>query len=101
MKDKAIALALKGYWNMKFEKIGKIKKLFFDSEAKRIFLEIDLKGENEPVNIEIVRYHIEKDRFFVDEVKASKEWMEGLFELLASKGIELPPQVAKYLRVLL
>ena len=101
MKDKAIAFALRKFWNMKFESIGKIEKLFIDSKAKRIYVELALKGEHEPISIEIVRYRIEDGKLFIDEVRASKEWIEGVFEIIGQRGFELPPQVAHYLKVLL
>jgi hypothetical protein len=101
MKDRAIAFALKKFWNMKFEKVGKIEKLFIDTKAKRIYLELSLKGESEPVSIEIVRYRIEDEKLYIEKIQASKEWIEGIFELVGQKGFRLPPQVAHYLKMLL
>ena len=102
MKDRAVALMLKGAWNMKLSKIGKIRQLHLDSGAKKISMEIVLRGESEPIWIEVERYEIVGDELYIKEFRSSKEWIEGVFEnFLSQKPIKIPAQAARYLELIL
>ena len=80
LKDRTFAQLLKGFFNMKLEEIGKIEKLFIDSKEKKIFVEARLRGEESPVSVEILRYHIRGEELVIEDIRASKEWIEGVFE---------------------
>jgi len=102
MKDRAIALLLKGVWNMKLAKIGKIKQLHLNSEDNKISMEILLQGEREPIWIEVERYEIVGDELYIKKLRSSKEWIEGVFEnFLSQKPIKIPAQAARYLELIL
>ncbi len=81
---------------------GRATRLRIDSAAKTIDLEVVLKGEAAPLQIEITDYEIRKrgDRYFatLKEVRTSREWLTTLARAqLNEKRFELPPQVGRLL----
>lgn len=102
-KDRFIEQAALSYINQTFGAYGRATGLKIDSEAKTISLELDLKGEVSPVNIQITDYRIteESGRFYlsVRHVETSREWLTGLAnaQLGGGKRFEIPEQAGRWL----
>ena len=78
--------------------------LQIDSHKKRIWMEVELKGESEPIRIEVGRYELEerdnKSYLVVKELQASREWIDILAKsYFDGYAIEIPSQLAKALKV--
>ena len=91
-----IEFSLKEYLNRRYSDIATIRELKLDLDAKRISLEIGLKGEAEPVKINVERYEVSESdgKLYLEvlDVTASREWLNALAPLLLKgKKIALPP----------
>ena len=105
-KDRTVSIIGEIILNFIGEDIGKIHRLEIDSAVKKISLSLQLKGESEPVVINITRYEIIKEEgalcFKIKELNISKEWMDALFsKLLKDKAIEIPHKYAGILKIII
>ncbi len=81
---------------------GRATKVRINSTAKTISIEVELKGEKSPLEIEITDYEITQDgsRFFavVKGVRTSREWLTTLAQdRLRNVPFELPAHVGRLL----
>src|SRR5215469_5602949 len=71
--------ALRKYFNHKYQSLGVMTSLQIDSKNKTASLDLDLKGETQPLHITIKRYELTREggRTFVEikELETSREWM--------------------------
>jgi hypothetical protein len=91
-----IEFSLKEYLNRRYSEVGTVWELKLDLEAKRISLEIELKGETEPVKFTVERYEVSESdgKLFLEilDITASRQWLQALTPLLLKgKKIALPP----------
>jgi len=98
IKDSLASSAAKSFIASRIARYGKLTELRIRSRERTIFTEVVLEGEAEPVRIEIGRYRIVmkdgESMLVVDEVRASRAWLDNLFQDLLV-GRELPvPSVA-------
>jgi len=89
-----------------FRDYGEITSLEIDSADKTIHLEALLRGEKEPIRVEILRYEIVKRDgrvFFVTkEIRTSREWVTTLAgKELVDRPIPLPANFSGLLMRLL
>jgi hypothetical protein len=102
-KDRLLEQAALPYLNTKLlAPYGRATSLRIDSSAKTIRIEVELKGETMPVEIDIVDYDITKegDRYFatVKEVRTSREWLTALAKTQVRKSrFELPAKAGRLL----
>lgn len=93
IKDKLVSKGAETVINKLFEDIGKVSKLSIDSKNRAIRLVVDLKGETEPLSLNIMEYEIleEGSRFYIviHKLQASREWMNTTFDRFF-KGMKLP-----------
>lgn len=104
-KDKAVSKALEVLGESVIAKYGKLIAVRIDSLARRIELEVLLKGETTPLRVSIENYEIisEEGRSFItcSEVSVSREWMKILADdILKEKRIEIPSNYAKLLEAI-
>ena len=105
IKDKASSTLVKTFANHFISDFGNLNDIIINSEQKRIYLSLDLKGEKESVNIEITGYEVVKsqDNNFINlhNITASREWMNiALGKYYLDRRIEIPRQfigIAKFL----
>jgi hypothetical protein len=94
-----IDFGLKQYLNGRYSSIGKISNLKVDAAARKVFMEIGLHGESEPLQVTIERYEVtEKEgRLFLEvlEFKASRAWVSALAPLLLKDRKFALPEFAK------
>lgn len=102
-KDRLIETGAMAYLNNKLlAPYGKATSLRLDSTAKRITIEVELKGETSPLEVEVLDYEIteENERFFVKakKIRTSREWLTTLAsEKLCDVRFEVPAQVGSLL----
>jgi hypothetical protein len=106
-KDRALEKVALPFLNTKLlAPYGRATHLHLDSKAKSIRVEVELNGENSPVEIEILKYEIRKqgDRYFalVHEIRTSREWLTTLAATqLRDARFELPAQLGRLLQLAL
>src|SRR5258708_6147635 len=85
----------KEYFNNRYKSLGTMTKLNIDSTNKKATLELDLKGETQPLQITIHRYELTtaggKTFIEIKEFETSREWINSLAKpLLKGKTFEVP-----------
>jgi len=98
MVERAVAHRLKPY--------GRMLNLQIDSRNAKIRLEILLKGESQPVTLNIDEYHLTNsagaDFIVIKKASATREWMDALIKDFAiGKTIPLPAQYANMIKSVL
>ena len=107
VKDRMIEYAALSYLNTKLlEPYGRATSLEVDSAARTLRINIELKGETAPVELEITKYEIteEAGRYFavVQEVRTSREWLTALArDQFCNRRFELGPKAGPLLRRLM
>ena len=102
-KDRLVETGAMAYLNSKLlAPYGKATSLRLDSTAKRITIEVELKGEASPLEVEVLDYEITEDkgRFFAKakKIRTSREWLTILAnDKLCDKRFEVPAQVGSLL----
>jgi len=105
LKDKTLSIGVKRVFNYYLKNIGgEMLNFSLDSQNKKIFLDVMLKGEAESLKVEIKNYKItqKEDKSFIefDEVVTSREWINKVLELYANKQeFDIPNEYAKLLGV--
>ena len=101
-KDRLVeSMALPMLNNSILKPYGTAKSLRLNSTDKSASVVLDLKGETQPVEIELTRYELSQEGgkvfLIVHEAKTSREWLTILArDHLLGKKIELPEQAAAY-----
>jgi hypothetical protein len=95
-KDHLMAGAVKLWFNQTQKRYGTMTTIQIDSTAKTIRLELELKGEASPVQIDVKSYELSSDggETFIElgEIQTSREWINHLIADF------LPPE-KKYFKV--
>jgi hypothetical protein len=92
--------------NQKIARYGNMTELTIDAKQNLITATLQLKGEKDPIQLRLSRYHLQSDgvadTFTVEEVYVSREWMQALAsDFLQNKPLAVPPAAAKWLRMIL
>jgi hypothetical protein len=79
--------------------------LAIDTTNKRVHVRLELVGEQEPVEIDITRYHLEHHpgaaQIRIEEASASRPWLNvALREFVIGQSFPIPPKVEKLLKLL-
>ena len=81
-KDFALEVAVKLWFNQTQKRYGHMTTIQIDSTAKSIHVELELKGEPAPLQIDVARYQLstEAGETFIElgEIKTSREWINQL-----------------------
>lgn len=90
----------------RLEPYGRMLNLQIDSKTKKIRLEILLKGESEPVAININEYQLTSaggaDFFVIKQATASREWINALLQDFAiDRKLPLPAKYAGMIKTAL
>jgi hypothetical protein len=101
-KDRMVeSMALPMLNNSLLQPYGQATSLKLNSSDKSAAVVLNLKGESQPVEIQLTRYELqregEKVYLIIQSATTSREWLTTLArEHLLNKKLELPPQVAAY-----
>jgi len=102
-KDRVVERAALTYLNQSLlAPYGKATSLRLDSAARTLRVEVELKGENQSVEVDIVGYEItrEGEQYYatIREVRTSREWLTTLASTqLQNRRFELPAEVGRLL----
>src|SRR5689334_10730800 len=79
LSDSAVSWGAREYFNHKYEPLGKMTKLQIDATNQKASLEVELKGETQPLQITIQSYEVTdvggKSFLEVKQMQTSREWM--------------------------
>ena len=104
-KDAAAAFTARIAINTKLRSIGQMTELFIDTQNKRVRVRLELLGENEPIDVEILRYCLtekgENTCITIEEVTSSREWLTvALREFVVGQDLAIPAKAAAVLKLL-
>ena len=104
-KDATLAFTARVAVNKWLNSIGEMTELSIDTKKKRIRVRLELVGEKEPIEVEILRYNLktkgETSHITIEEATASREWMTvALREFLVGQDVTIPVKVGALLKLL-
>jgi hypothetical protein len=83
-KDHLIGGAVKLWFNQTQKRYGNMTTIQIDSTAKTIHIELELKGEASPVQLNVKSYELSTDagETFIEigEIQTSREWINHLID---------------------
>ena len=104
-KDATLAFTARVAINTKLRSMGQMTELSIDTKNKRVRVRLELLGEQEPIDVEILRYSLkEKDEttcITIEEVTSSREWLTvALREFVVGQDLALPAKAGAVLKFL-
>jgi len=104
-KDATLAFAARVAANAKLRSIGEMTELSIDTKTKRVRVRLELLGEREPIDVEILRYSLkekgETTYIIIEEVTSSREWLTvALREFIVGQDLAIPAKAGAVLKLL-
>lgn len=105
-KNLALSVAVKQVVNIKIAKFGEVSHLEFDTHAKTIDIEVQLKGEAELLKVFVDQYDVTEENaqhyLVVKQIRSSKEWLSSVLEAYVNnEKFAVPNEYAKILKVVI
>jgi hypothetical protein len=80
-------------------------ELFIDTKNKRVRARLELLGENEPIEVELLRYSLkekgETTYITIEDATSSREWLTvALREFVVGQDLPIPPKAGAVLKLL-
>jgi hypothetical protein len=91
--------------NTKLRPFGEMTELYIDTQNKRVRVRLELLGEKEPIDVDIVRYSLkernETTYITIEEVTSSREWLTvALGEFVIGQDFAIPAKAGAVLKLL-
>ena len=91
--------------NTKLRSIGQMTELSIDTKNKRVCVRLELLGEKELIDVEILRYSLkekgETTYITIEEVTSSREWLTvALREFVVGQDLPIPAKAGVVLKLL-
>jgi len=104
-KDATFAFTARVAINTKLRSIGQMTELSIDTNKKRVRARLELLGEKEPIDVEILRYSLkekgETTYITIEEATSSREWVTvALREFVVGQDFALPAKAGALLKLL-
>src|SRR5262249_10650217 len=104
-KDATLAFTTRVAINAKLRSIGEMTELSIDTKPKRVRVRLELLGEKEPIEVEILRYTLkekgETTHITIEEATSSREWLTvALREFVVGQDLVIPAKAAVVLKLL-
>jgi hypothetical protein len=104
-KDATLAFTTRIAINTKLRSIGEMTEFSIDTKNKRVRIRLELLGEKEPVDVEILRYSLKEkgqtSHITIEEVNSSREWLTvALREFVVGQDLAIPAKAAAVLKLL-
>ena len=99
---KIVDWSVREYLNHRFHNFGHMTTLHIDSAKRTASIELELKGETQPLHVAIDRYEVSKadGKTFIEihEITTSREWLTLLAQqMVKGKKLEVPELAASVL----
>ena len=91
--------------NAKLRSIGEMTELSIDTKTKQVRVRLELVGEKEPIDVEILRYSL-KDKgettyITIEEATSSRQWLTvALREFIVGQDLAIPAKAGAVLKLL-
>jgi hypothetical protein len=104
-KDATLAFTARVAINRKLRSIGEMTELSIDTKKKQIRVRLELLGEKEPIDVEILRYSLKEEGkityITIEEVTSSREWLTvSLREFVVGQDLAIPAKAGAVLKLL-
>lgn len=104
-KDAALALTVRGVVNARMRQIGEMTELSVDTKKRTIFIRVELRGEDEPIEVHVKKYGLKRSgdsaALTILDATASRKWIaEALQEFVVGRSFVIPPTAAAVLKLL-
>ena len=104
-KDATLAFTARVAINTKLRSIGQMTELLIDTKNKRVRARVELLGENESIEVEILRYSLkekgETTYIIIEEATSSREWLTAaLREFVVGQDLAIPAKAVAVLKLL-
>jgi hypothetical protein len=91
--------------NTKLRSIGEMTELSIDTKNKQVRVRLELLGEPEPIELQILRYSLkekgETTYITIEEVISSREWLTAaLREFVVGQDLAIPAKAGAVLKLL-
>ena len=80
-------------------------ELSIDTKNKRVRIRLELLGEKEPIEVEVLRYSLkgkgDATRIIIEEATSSREWLNvALREFVVGQELPIPAKAGAVLKLL-
>lgn len=104
-KDATLAFTARVAINTKLRSIGEMTELSIDTKNKRVRLRLELLGEQEPIDVDILRYSLkekgETTYITIEEATSSRKWVTvALREFVVGQDLAIPAKAGALLKLL-
>ena len=104
-KDATLGFTTRLAINTKLRGIGEMTELSIDTKKKRVRVRLELVGEKEPIDVEIIRYSLkvkgESTHITIEEATSSRQWLTvALREFIVGQDLAVPAKAAVLLQLL-
>ena len=104
-KDATLAFTVRLATNIKLRLIGEMTELSIDTKTKRVRVRLELLGEKEPIEVEILRYTLKEkgDTTYItiEEATSSREWLTvAMREFVVGQDLAIPAKAGAVLKLL-
>ena len=104
-KDAILAFTARVAVNTKLRSIGQMTELSIDTKNKRVRVRLELLGETEPIEVEILRYSLkekgETTYITIEEATSSRQWVKAaLREFVIGQDLAFPKKAGALLKLL-
>lgn len=104
-KDATLAFTARIAINTKLRSIGQMTELSIDTKNKRVRVRLELLGEKEPIEVEILRYSLkekgETTYITIEEATSSREWVTVVLrDFVVGQDFALPAKAGAVLKFL-
>jgi hypothetical protein len=91
--------------NSKLRGIGEMTELSIDTKKKRVRVRLELVGEKEPIDVEIIRYSLkvkgQSTHMTIEEATSSRQWLTvALREFIVGQDLAVPAKAVAFLQLL-
>jgi hypothetical protein len=89
----------------KLRGVGEMTELSIDAKKKRVRVRLELVGEKEPIDVEIIRYSLnvkgESTHITIEEATSSRHWLTvALRQFIVGQDLVVPAKAAALLQLL-
>lgn len=100
-----MAFTVRRATNAKLRSIGEMTELSIDTKTKRVRVRLELLGEKEPIDVEVLRYSLKEkgDTTYItiEEAISSREWLTvALREFIIGQDLAIPAKAGAILKLL-
>ena len=100
-----MAFAARVAINTKLRSIGQMTEISIDTKNKRVRVRLELLGEKEPIDVEILRYSLkekgETTCITIEEATSSREWVTVVLrDFVVGQDFALPTKAGAVLKFL-